>query len=142
LRPAIAITDEGLMSSIRSSGPQVRTIAGLPSSPSFTISALCALMIVSMLNEGCISKKLSRPWRTPFSTSSASIRLPPKVPVKCSSRCWAFCTTKRATSFASRKSPAVQCASGPVGQSAGSLIRRARALGGSQSKRYRRALST
>ena len=75
--PSCATWDDGLMSSSRSSGPHARTIAGVPSWPSFTISTLVAWIACSMLTIGWISKKLSLPCGTPASTISASIRLPP-----------------------------------------------------------------
>ena len=41
---------DGLTKSSRSSGPQVRMMAAVPSWPSLTISSVCALMTVSMLH--------------------------------------------------------------------------------------------
>ena len=73
--------------------------AARPSCPSFRTVTVWALITVSMLIEGWISKKESVPG---FATSSASIRLPPNWPTEWRSRRPGRCTTKRATSFASR----------------------------------------
>ena len=96
---------------MRSSGPQLRTMAAVPSCPSFTIVIEVALTTVSMLSEGCSSKKLSRPG---FPTSAASMMLPPNWPTLWRSRRFARWMAKRATLFSIMKSPTWLWASGPV----------------------------
>ena len=117
--PTPSMIVEGFTKSRRSSGPQVRTIAAPPSLPSFTISSVVALMTVSMLIAGCISRKLSRPG---WPTSSTSMRFPPKAPTLYMSRTPGFWMMKRASPFSIMVSPSCPLASGPVMSSAPLVI--------------------